>query len=51
MTISKMSRYKVSAAGSGVLPEASTCDKHLYLPEYASLDEVRSDTSAVKISR
>ena len=23
------------------LPEASTCDKHLYLPEYHTIEEVR----------
>jgi hypothetical protein len=45
MLISKLSRDRGGAKGKKdaaalLLPEASTCDKHLYLPEYNSIDEV-----------
>jgi hypothetical protein len=41
MTIAKMIKKKRSGGNEGVLlPEAQTCDKHLYLPEYTSLAEV-----------
>ena len=33
--------------GGALLPEAQTCDKHLYLPEYTSLAEVCSCISAL----
>jgi len=46
MTISKLSsprgsEKRTGGSGCALLPEASTCDKHLFLPEYASADEMR----------
>ena len=46
MTISRMNPKKprdwptTGRAEVASLPETSTCDKHLYLPEYKTLDEV-----------
>lgn len=44
MLISKLTRPRGSSGkrkgGGPMLPEASTCDKHLYLPEYSSSEEV-----------
>jgi hypothetical protein len=45
MTIGKMwkpyvAKKEPAAANKPRLPEASTCDKHLYLPGYRTLDEV-----------
>jgi hypothetical protein len=31
---------KLKKKGAELLPEASTCDKHLYLPEYSTIEEV-----------
>lgn len=51
MTISKMYKpdhpiKKESATDKPRLPEASTCDKHLYLPGYRTLDEMRTAVRA-----
>ena len=46
LTITRMShinnQYKSTLKISGVLPEATTCSKELYLPEYSSLEEMKN---------
>ena len=47
LTIAKL--LKKSNGNVALLPEAQTCDKHLYLPEYRSLAEVLYYSSNVNI--